>query len=112
MAWPPLTWHSALEPQGEGLQGFTGRGGSGAIGFWVQREKGSPMVPGGQLQIGLWFWTSQTAKTPQVPGQGSIHFWAMQARRAEQSGFWRHSAWHPAAEMGSPWKPLLQLQTT
>ena len=112
IAWPALTLHSALEPHGEGLQGSTGGGGSTMIGFCVQREKGSPMVPGGQLQMGLWFWTSQTAKTPQVPGQGSMHFWAMQAMRAEQSVFCRHSALQPSAEMGSPWKPLLQLQTT
>ena len=112
IASPALTLHSAFVPHGDGLQGSTGGGGSTMIGFCVQRENGSPMVPGGQLQMGLWFCTSHTAKTPQVPGQGSMHFWAMQAMRAEQSVFCRHSALQPSAEMGSPWKPLLQLQTT
>ena len=111
IACPLCSLHWAFVPQGEGLQGSLGLGGSVTTGCWVHRENGSPTVPGGQLQMGLWFWTSQTANIPQVPGQGSMHFWAMQARALEQSEFRRHSALHPWSDVGSPWYPLLQLQT-
>jgi hypothetical protein len=40
---------------------------------------GSPVKRGGQLHIGLWFTTSQRAPTPQVPGQGFLHFWLLHA---------------------------------
>lgn len=42
-------------------------------------KKGSPVYPGEQLQIGLWFNTWQRAFVPHVPGQGSLHFWLIQA---------------------------------
>lgn len=41
--------------------------------------KGSPVKRGGQLQIGLWFTTSQRAPTPHVPGQGFLHLWLLHA---------------------------------
>jgi len=47
--------------------------------------KGSPVKPGGQLQIGLWFITWQRAWSPHVPGHGSVHFWLIHA------WFWGHS---------------------
>jgi hypothetical protein len=47
--------------------------------------KGSPVKPGGQLQIGLWFITLQRAWSPHVPGQGFIHLWLLHA------WFWGHS---------------------
>ena len=37
-------------------------------------EKGSPVKPWRQLQIGLWLITSQRVLSPQGPGQGSTHF--------------------------------------
>jgi len=37
-------------------------------------EKGSPVKPWRQLQIGLWLITSQRVFSPQGPGQGSTHF--------------------------------------
>ncbi|KAJ4432718.1 hypothetical protein ANN_21355 [Periplaneta americana] len=40
---------------------------------------GSPVNRGGQLQIGLWFTTSQRAPTPHVPGHGFLHFWLLHA---------------------------------
>lgn len=46
---------------------------------------GSPVNLASQLHIGLWFITWHLAFSPQVPGQGSAHFWFIQAR------FWGHS---------------------
>jgi len=40
---------------------------------------GFPVKRGRQLQIGLWFTTSHRAPTPQVPGQGFLHFWLLHA---------------------------------
>ncbi len=44
------------------------------------RKKGSPTYPVGQLQMGLWFSTTQLALMPQEPGQGSWQRCPMQAR--------------------------------
>jgi hypothetical protein len=38
----------------------------------LHETNGSPVVPSGQLQVGMWLTTSQRALCPQVPGQGSI----------------------------------------
>lgn len=53
--------------------------------------KGLPVSPGGQLQIGLWLLTWHQAPTPQVPGQGSLHFWFAQASLRLQSELTTHS---------------------
>ena len=46
---------------------------------------GSPVYPGEHVHIGLWFRTWHFALIPQVPGQGSTHFWLLHA------SFWGHS---------------------
>lgn len=38
------------------------------------------MYPLWQTHIGVWLTTRQSAFEPQEPGQGSLHFWLMQAR--------------------------------
>ena len=43
-----------------------------------QDSNGSPVYPGGQLQIGLWLTTRQSALAPHDPGQGSRHFCEIQ----------------------------------
>lgn len=55
-------------------------------GIGLHLRNGSPECPGLQLQIGLWLITMQTALIPQVPTQGSTHFWFMHA------SLWGHSA--------------------
>lgn len=69
---------------------------------------GSPVKPGGQLQIGLWFITVQRAWSPHVPGQGSVHFWLLHA------WFWRHSelTTHSGLHVGGlPMYPVRHEQT-
>lgn len=82
-AWSPTTLHRAFGPQGDGWQGSVG-GACWIISTW-HLMKGSPVYLGGQLQIGLWLITWHLALTPHVPGQGSTHFWLLQA------SFWGHS---------------------
>lgn len=53
--------------------------------------KGSPVKPGAQLHIGLWLTTWHLAFSPQVPGQGSIHFCFIHARSCTQSELTIHS---------------------
>lgn len=53
--------------------------------------KGSPVYLSGQLHMGLWLTTWQRALMPQVPGQGSIHFWLTQAWFWAQSELVTHS---------------------
>lgn len=48
-------------------------------------------MPVGQLQIGMWFSTVHMASWPQVPGQGSLHLFRIQARLRGQSEFKIHS---------------------
>lgn len=43
-------------------------------------EKGSPVNPTGQVQIGLWFLVVHNALNPQVFGHGSAHFLFKQAK--------------------------------
>lgn len=52
---------------------------------------GSPVNLSGQLQTGLWFTTWQIAPIPQVPGQGSIHFWLLHAWMRGHSELCTHS---------------------
>lgn len=60
----------------------------------VHLVKGSPVYLGGQLQIGLWFTTWHLALIPQVPGQGSMHFWLEHAWCNGQSELTIHSGLH------------------
>lgn len=104
---PPMSRHSLLGPQGDGMHGFLitigGCSGGGAEytcefieyvfvtvgkllrGIGKHLVNGSPVCPGEQAQTGLWLMTEQWALRPHVPGQGSWHFWLMQAL------FWAHS---------------------
>lgn len=52
---------------------------------------GSPVKVGGHEQIGLWLTTWHNAFTPQVPGQGSMHFWLTQASFSGHSELVTHS---------------------
>lgn len=49
------------------------------------------MYPDKQTQLGVWLTTLQSALRPQVPGQGSLHFWLMQAKCEGHSGLLTHS---------------------
>lgn len=55
---------------------------------------GFPVYRFGQLQIGLWFTTIHFAPIPQVPTQGSRHFWFEHASVNGQSEFTVHSGRH------------------
>lgn len=48
-------------------------------------------MPLGHTQIGLWLITLHWALFPQVPIQGSLHFWLIQANCEEHSELKRHS---------------------
>ncbi|PSN54314.1 hypothetical protein C0J52_11059 [Blattella germanica] len=52
---------------------------------------GSPVNPDGQTQLGMWSTTRHSALAPQEPGQGSRHFWLMQARLLAHSLLITHS---------------------
>lgn len=69
---------------------------------------GSPVSCEGQLQIGLWFITWHLAPIPQVPGQGSLHFWFMHASAWAQSVLTTHSGLHVG---GLPMYPVTHVQT-
>lgn len=56
-----------------------------------QPMKGSPSYPEMQIQFGVWLTTLHSAKEPQTPGQGSLHFWLMQAKWLEHSVLLTHS---------------------
>lgn len=58
------------------LRQFFLRGGIG-----LQFVNGSPVKPSWHVQIGVLFITLHCAPIPQEPGQGSLHFSRMQARR-------------------------------
>lgn len=74
----------------------------------VQAAKGSPLRPWGHLQMGLWLTTEHSALTPQLPGQGSLHFWLTQALESSQSELTTHSGRQVG---GLPIKPSIHLQT-
>lgn len=57
-------------------------------------ENGSPEYPAGHAQIGLWFLTVHNAWIPQVFGQGSKHFWFVQALSKGHSELTTHSGLH------------------
>jgi hypothetical protein len=104
-ATPLATRHKLLGPQGEGWQGSVG---ASTACTGLHAVNGSPEVPGGQLQDGMWLITSQTAAWPQVPGQGSTQRWFTHARVRWQSEFIVHSGRHPV--YGSPKKLVRQEQ--
>lgn len=56
--------------------------------------KGSPVIPMGHVQIGLWLLTRQCARNPHVFGQGSSHFWLIQALEISHSLFTTHWGLH------------------
>lgn len=120
-AWSLIRRHWLLGPQGDGTQGSIGSAATAAkkriknlddtfngglfysccsgllgVGTTLQRTKGSPVNPGRQVQIGKWLTVRQSAFDPQVPGQGSLHLFPMQALSWEQSVFNTHSGLHPS----------------
>ena len=108
-AWSSTTLHSALGPQGDGWHGFRGTsswGGGSMIGWHLMN--GSPVNLGGHEQIGEWFTTVHLAPIPQVPGQGSLHFWLLQASFWGQSALITHSGRHDG---GLPIYPGIQEHT-
>ena len=58
--------------------------------------------------MGLWLVTWHLALLPQVPGQGSTHFWLMQAVSWLQSELTTHSGRQLG---GLPWYPGIHAQT-
>lgn len=59
---------------------------------WMEHwSRGSPIYPGGQEQMALWFTTWQTALIPQASTQGSRHFCEKQALSRGQSWLIIHS---------------------
>lgn len=65
--------------------------------LWNGRHstKAFPFIPSGHLHIGMWLKTSQIAFEPQVPGQGSLHLFLIQALSLEHSELRTHSGRHP-----------------
>lgn len=49
------------------------------------------MRGGGHVQMGLWLMTIHWAARPQVPGQGSVQRWLMQASLSAHSELTTHS---------------------
>lgn len=65
--------HSALAPQGEGMQGVGLSCTELAIKM-LQLRNGSPVKPYWHKHMGVWLTTRHSALVPQDPGQGSLHF--------------------------------------
>ena len=80
------------------------------LGMGEHLAKGSPVNPGGQMHVGMWFTTLHCAPVPQVPGQGSTHLNVMHASVCTQSEFCSHSRLQPLRSYGSPSKPGRQEQ--
>lgn len=57
----------------------------------VHCKNGSPENWGGHEQYGLWFRTLHNAYSPHVFGQGSAHFWLIQALSNGHSELTIHS---------------------
>lgn len=68
--------------------------------------KGSPECLGRQLQMGLWPTTWHCVLRPQVPRQGSMHFWLLQARFRGQSELSTHSGLQDGGVPKYPWTQL------
>lgn len=84
---------------------------------WTHWTNGSPVKSGGQLHMGLWLTTLQVALNPHEPGQGSTHFWLLQACVRGQSELTMHSGLqvggvpkNPNTQEQTGW-PLISLQT-
>lgn len=60
-----------------------------------QTIKAFPTKPFRQVQLGIWFTTLHSAFCPQVPGQGSMHLFLIQALSRGQSLLKTHSGLHP-----------------
>lgn len=56
-----------------------------------QFVNGSPVIPSGQIQIGVWLSTLQTAPVPHEPGHGSLHFSRIHAKLLGHSELIVHS---------------------
>ncbi|CAB0002809.1 unnamed protein product [Nesidiocoris tenuis] len=67
----------------------------------LHNENGLPVYPSGQIHWGVWLTTLQMASVPHVPGQGSLHFWLIQARFDGHSLLLAHSGLQFG---GDPWK--------
>ena len=89
-----LSEHRALDPQGEGLQGWITSIGVGCVVIRWQAVKASPVYPTSHLQRGRWLLTVQDACAPHTPGQGSRQCWFMQALSLGHSGLVVHSGLH------------------
>lgn len=76
--------------------------------IWLHWTNALPVKPGGQLHIGLWLTTWHLAPIPHVPGQGSRHFWLLQALLKTQSELTIHSGWQVG---GEPVNPTIHEQT-
>ena len=59
-----------------------------------QSANALPEKPGWQEQLGAWFTTRQSAFGPQVPAQGSTHFWLTHASLDRQFELRTHSGRH------------------
>ena len=111
---PLRSLQTAFAPQGDGLQGLRGSSGIGAekvrlgvgaglglprdllldeslLGIGEQPAKGSPVVPGSHEHTGACLMTTQVARGPQEPGQGSLHLSFWQARFPGHSSLIVHS---------------------
>lgn len=73
-----------------------------------QLINGSPVIPERQTQTGLWLMTLQSVLRPQLPGQGSRHFWLVHASFFGQSELITHSGLQVG---GAPTNPFMQLHT-
>lgn len=73
----------------------------------MHNVNGSPVKPDGQTQLGMCTTTWHSALAPQDPGQGSWHFWLMQARWLAHSLLIIHSGRQPG---GAPTYPATQVQ--
>lgn len=59
--------------------------------FIVHSINGFPVYPSEHMHCGVWLTTLHCALAPQVPGQGSLHFWLIHARWLEHSLLLTHS---------------------
>lgn len=97
---PFCSRHWAFAPQGDGWQGV--RISSTAVGGVVHEVNGSPMNPVIQIQFGVWLITWHSAFWPHIPGHGSLHFPAIQARWLEHSLLLTHSGLQLGGEPMNP----------
>lgn len=81
----------AFVPQGDGMQGVGRSGGIGSVFSGKHCTNASPTKPIEQIHIGVWLTTRHSVLAPQDPGQGSLHFWLMQARLLTHSELLTHS---------------------